>query len=140
VDLIDPQLGAAGKEAAGEQPREPVEAVVEGGVDPETESEGADRTFSLPTGQDELINEMVAAMFGIKFDYVGTIVSNLARLSMSVSVVMMTMIILPRVCVCVNFVEASIQEIVRFVCVYVSVCIYVCVYICVYVPSSACAI
>ena len=35
--------------------------VVAAGFDPETESEGADRTFSLPTGQDELIQEMAAA-------------------------------------------------------------------------------
>jgi beta-glucosidase len=35
--------------------------VVAAGFDHETESEGADRTFSLPTGQDELIAEMVAA-------------------------------------------------------------------------------
>ncbi|HWS90576.1 MAG TPA: glycoside hydrolase family 3 C-terminal domain-containing protein [Pyrinomonadaceae bacterium] len=35
--------------------------VVAAGFDPETESEGADRTFSLPTGQDELIREMAAA-------------------------------------------------------------------------------
>ena len=35
--------------------------VVAAGFDPETESEGADRTFSLPTGQDELISEMAAA-------------------------------------------------------------------------------
>ena len=35
--------------------------VVAAGFDPETESEGADRTFSLPPGQDELIREMVAA-------------------------------------------------------------------------------
>jgi beta-glucosidase len=32
--------------------------VVAAGFDHETESEGADRTFSLPTGQDELIQEM----------------------------------------------------------------------------------
>jgi beta-glucosidase len=35
--------------------------VVAAGFDHETESEGADRTFSLPTGQDELIQEMAAA-------------------------------------------------------------------------------
>jgi beta-glucosidase len=35
--------------------------VVAAGFDPETESEGADRTFSLPTGQDELISEMATA-------------------------------------------------------------------------------
>ena len=35
--------------------------VVAAGFDHETESEGADRTFSLPTGQDELISEMAAA-------------------------------------------------------------------------------
>lgn len=35
--------------------------VVAAGFDHETESEGADRTFSLPTGQDELINEMATA-------------------------------------------------------------------------------
>jgi beta-glucosidase len=35
--------------------------VVTAGFDHETESEGADRTFSLPTGQDELISEMAAA-------------------------------------------------------------------------------
>jgi beta-glucosidase len=32
--------------------------VVAAGFDPETESEGADRTFALPPGQDELIKEM----------------------------------------------------------------------------------
>ncbi|MGA8553360.1 MAG: glycoside hydrolase family 3 C-terminal domain-containing protein [Candidatus Acidiferrales bacterium] len=31
------------------------------GFDPESESEGADRTFGLPPGQDELIQQMVAA-------------------------------------------------------------------------------
>ncbi len=31
------------------------------GFDPETESEGADRTFALPPGQDELIREIAAA-------------------------------------------------------------------------------
>jgi beta-glucosidase len=35
--------------------------VIAVGFDPETESEGADRTFRLPPGQDELIQEMVAA-------------------------------------------------------------------------------
>src|SRR5947209_16962642 len=35
--------------------------VVAAGFGPETESEGADRTFSLPVGQDELIQEMAAA-------------------------------------------------------------------------------
>jgi beta-glucosidase len=35
--------------------------VVAAGFDHETESEGADRTFSLPTGQDELISEMATA-------------------------------------------------------------------------------
>ncbi len=35
--------------------------VVAAGFDPETESEGADRTFHLPPGQDELIQEMAAA-------------------------------------------------------------------------------
>jgi beta-glucosidase len=35
--------------------------VVAVGFDPETESEGADRTFGLPIGQDELIREMHAA-------------------------------------------------------------------------------
>jgi len=35
--------------------------VVAAGFDPETESEGADRTFGLPAGQDELIQEMAAA-------------------------------------------------------------------------------
>jgi beta-glucosidase len=35
--------------------------VVAAGFDPETESEGADRTFVLPPGQDELIQAMVAA-------------------------------------------------------------------------------
>ena len=35
--------------------------VVAAGFDHETESEGSDRTFSLPTGQDELISEMAAA-------------------------------------------------------------------------------
>jgi beta-glucosidase len=34
--------------------------VVAVGFDPETESEGADRTFSLPLGQDELIREIAA--------------------------------------------------------------------------------
>jgi beta-glucosidase len=35
--------------------------VVAAGFDPESESEGADRTFRLPPGQDELIEEMSAA-------------------------------------------------------------------------------
>ena len=35
--------------------------VVSAGFDHESESEGSDRTFSLPTGQDELIQEMAAA-------------------------------------------------------------------------------
>lgn len=35
--------------------------VVAVGFDPESESEGADRTFHLPPGQDELIQEMAAA-------------------------------------------------------------------------------
>jgi beta-glucosidase len=35
--------------------------VVASGFDPDTESEGADRTFRLPPGQDELIQEMSAA-------------------------------------------------------------------------------
>jgi beta-glucosidase len=35
--------------------------VVAVGFDPETESEGADRTFRLPPGQDELIQKMAAA-------------------------------------------------------------------------------
>jgi beta-glucosidase len=35
--------------------------VVAVGFDPETESEGADRTFHLPPGQDELIRELAAA-------------------------------------------------------------------------------
>jgi beta-glucosidase len=35
--------------------------VVAAGFDPESESEGADRTFQLPPGQDELIRDMVAA-------------------------------------------------------------------------------
>jgi beta-glucosidase len=35
--------------------------IVAAGFDPETESEGADRTFRLPAGQDELIQEMAAA-------------------------------------------------------------------------------
>src|SRR4029079_4321113 len=35
--------------------------VVAAGFDQESESEGADRTFSLPPGQDELIKEMSAA-------------------------------------------------------------------------------
>jgi beta-glucosidase len=35
--------------------------IVAAGFDPETESEGADRTFYLPPGQNELIREMVAA-------------------------------------------------------------------------------
>src|SRR6266498_120895 len=35
--------------------------VVAAGFNPDTESEGADRTFRLPPGQDELIQEMVAA-------------------------------------------------------------------------------
>jgi len=36
-------------------------AVVAVGFDPETESEGADRTFALPPGQNELIQEIAAA-------------------------------------------------------------------------------
>lgn len=35
--------------------------VVAAGFDPESESEGSDRTFRLPPGQDDLIQEMVAA-------------------------------------------------------------------------------
>ena len=35
--------------------------VVAAGFDPETESEGSDRTFALPLGQDELIREIAAA-------------------------------------------------------------------------------
>jgi beta-glucosidase len=35
--------------------------IVAVGFDPETESEGADRTFSLPPGQNELVREMAAA-------------------------------------------------------------------------------
>jgi beta-glucosidase len=35
--------------------------VVAAGFAPETESEGADRTFALPVGQDDLISEMTAA-------------------------------------------------------------------------------
>ena len=35
--------------------------IVAAGFDPESESEGADRTFRLPPGQDELIRDMVAA-------------------------------------------------------------------------------
>jgi beta-glucosidase len=35
--------------------------VVAAGFDPETESEGADRTYRLPPGQDELIQQMAAA-------------------------------------------------------------------------------
>jgi beta-glucosidase len=35
--------------------------VVAAGFDPTTESEGADRTFALPVGQDELIQEMMGA-------------------------------------------------------------------------------
>ena len=35
--------------------------VVAVGFDPESESEGADRTFRLPPGQNELIQEMAAA-------------------------------------------------------------------------------
>jgi len=35
--------------------------IVAAGFDPDTESEGADRTFALPAGQDELIQEMAAA-------------------------------------------------------------------------------
>jgi beta-glucosidase len=35
--------------------------VVAAGFDPESESEGADRTFRLPPGQDELIQDMLAA-------------------------------------------------------------------------------
>jgi beta-glucosidase len=35
--------------------------IVAAGFDPESESEGADRTFRLPPGQDELIHDMVAA-------------------------------------------------------------------------------
>jgi beta-glucosidase len=35
--------------------------VVAAGFDPESEAEGADRTFTLPVGQDALVREMVAA-------------------------------------------------------------------------------
>ncbi|MFZ1034412.1 MAG: glycoside hydrolase family 3 C-terminal domain-containing protein, partial [Candidatus Acidiferrales bacterium] len=35
--------------------------VIAAGFDPDSEAEGADRTFHLPPGQDELIQEMAAA-------------------------------------------------------------------------------
>jgi beta-glucosidase len=53
--------GAAVSEEAKRMAAKADAVVVAAGFDPETESEGADRTFSLPTGQDELINEMAAA-------------------------------------------------------------------------------
>ncbi|MEO8362522.1 MAG: glycoside hydrolase family 3 C-terminal domain-containing protein [Vicinamibacteria bacterium] len=51
-DLVDPE---AKKLAASADV-----VIVAAGFDPETESEGADRTFSLPLGQDELIREIAA--------------------------------------------------------------------------------
>jgi beta-glucosidase len=52
-DVVDP----AAKKIAAEADA----VVVAAGFDPESESEGADRTFSLPPGQDQLIREMAAA-------------------------------------------------------------------------------
>jgi beta-glucosidase len=52
-DVVDP---AAKKLAA-----EADVVILAAGFDPESESEGADRTFSLPPGQDQLIREMAAA-------------------------------------------------------------------------------
>ena len=50
-------VDAAAKKLAAEADA----VVVAAGFDPESESEGADRTFVLPAGQDQLIREMVAA-------------------------------------------------------------------------------
>ncbi|HTW23348.1 MAG TPA: glycoside hydrolase family 3 C-terminal domain-containing protein [Candidatus Baltobacteraceae bacterium] len=52
-DYVDP---AAEKIAASSDA-----VIVAAGFDPESESEGADRTFQLPPGQDELIRKMAAA-------------------------------------------------------------------------------
>jgi beta-glucosidase len=53
--------GAAVSEEAKRMAAKADAVVVAVGFDPETESEGADRTFALPPGQDELIREMAAA-------------------------------------------------------------------------------
>ncbi|MDT7778301.1 MAG: beta-glucosidase [Acidobacteriota bacterium] len=53
--------GAAVAEAAKRIAAKADVVVVAAGFDPEMESEGADRTFTLPPGQDELIGEMAAA-------------------------------------------------------------------------------
>jgi beta-glucosidase len=51
--LVDPEAKALAQNADA--------VVLAVGYDPETESEGGDRTFGLPFGQDELIKEMAAA-------------------------------------------------------------------------------
>jgi beta-glucosidase len=55
------QHGAAVSEEAKRIASKADVVVVSAGFDAETESEGADRTFALPPGQDELIREMAAA-------------------------------------------------------------------------------
>jgi beta-glucosidase len=51
--LVDPEAVALASHADA--------VVVAVGFDPESESEGSDRTFQLPPGQDELINKLAAA-------------------------------------------------------------------------------
>jgi len=51
--IVDPEAKKIAKKADA--------VIVAVGFDPETESEGADRTFALPAGQDELIQEIAAA-------------------------------------------------------------------------------
>ena len=53
ADLLDPDVASIAKNADV--------AVVSVGFDPSTESEGHDRTWRLPTGQDDLIKAVVAA-------------------------------------------------------------------------------
>jgi beta-glucosidase len=52
-DIVDPDAIAIAKQADV--------AIVAAGFDPETESEGGDRTFQLPPGQEELIRQITAA-------------------------------------------------------------------------------
>jgi beta-glucosidase len=51
--VVDPQAKLLAAKAGA--------VIVAVGFDPETESEGGDRTFNLPPGQDELIQELAAA-------------------------------------------------------------------------------
>ncbi len=53
--------GSAVSEEARRMASKADAVVVAAGFGPETESEGADRTFQLPVGQDDLISEMAAA-------------------------------------------------------------------------------